>query len=123
MANTLDWMEIRTKDIVRAAKFFEDLFGWKVNRQLTAEGTEYWIFDTGGEARAENLRRGAFWLRPGADSGVVMYVLVEDIDATLQRVVALGGKVVSPKTSEGPRVYAYFADPDGTVWGLWEESA
>ena len=123
MANTLDWMEIRTKDIARTAKFFEDLFGWKVARQLTAEGTDYWIFDTGGEARAENLSRGAFWRRPGGDAGVVMYVLVEDIDAALRTVVTLGGKVVAGKQSMGPRLYAFFADPDGTVWGLWQETA
>lgn len=123
MANTLDWMEVRTKDIARAAKFFEALFGWKVQQELTSEGTEYWIFDTGGEARVENLRRGALWLRPGGDTGMVMYVLVEDIDASLRKVVRLGGKVVAGKQSAGPRQYAFFADPDGTVWGLWQEPA
>lgn len=122
MANTLDWMEVRTTDIARAAEFFEGLFGWKLTQQLTAEGTDYWIFDTGGEARAENLRRGALWLRPGKKAGVVMYVLVTDIDATLRKVVALGGKVVSGKASMGPRFYAQFADPDGTVWALWQET-
>lgn len=123
MANTLDWMEVRTKDIARAAKFFEALFGWTVQQQLTSEGTEYWIFDTGGEARAGNLRRGALWQRPGGDIGVAMYVLVKDIDAALRKVETLGGNVVSAKQSMGPRQYAFFADPDGTVWGLWQEPA
>ena len=122
MANTFDWIEIRTRDTDKAAKFYEDLFGWKVIRREAADGSDYWIFDTGGEPRTENLRRGALWLRPDdADHGVVVYVVVEDIEAILQQVADLGGEVALPKTPQGTAFKAYFTDPDGNLFGLWQE--
>jgi len=122
MANTFDWVEIRTRDTDKAAKFYEDLFGWKVVHRETADGSDYWIFDTGDEPRVENLRRGAMWLRPdNGDLGVVVYVVVEDIEAVLQKVTDLGGEVILPKTPQGPAFKAYFTDPDGNLFGLWQE--
>lgn len=122
MANTFDWVEIRTRDTERATEFYENLFGWKVVRRETAEGSDYWIFDTGDEPRIENIRRGGMWLRPDdANVGVVVYVLVEDIETVLKRVTDLGGEVVVPKTPQGPAFRAYFTDPDGTLFGLWKE--
>ncbi len=122
MANTFDWVEIRTRDTERATEFYENLFGWKVVRRETAEGSDYWIFDTGDEPRIENIRRGGMWLRrDDANVGVVVYVLVEDIETVLKRVTDLGGEVVVPKTPQGPAFKAYFTDPDGTLFGLWQE--
>ncbi|MGD2143513.1 MAG: VOC family protein [Anaerolineae bacterium] len=122
MANTFDWIEIRVSDTREAAEFYENLFGWKVVRKETTEGTDYWIFDVGDEPRLENLRNGALWLRPDdADLGVVVYVVVEDIDKVLRRVANLGGKVVVPATPHGPASRAYFEDPYGNLFGLWQE--
>jgi len=124
MANTFDWIEIRTHDVEDSAHFFGQLFGWKVLERIAADRSPYWIFDTGAEPRVQNLRRGALWLRP-ADQGprTVAYILVQDIDTTLKKVVDLGGKIVAPKVAEGPAFKAYFASPDGNVFGLWEEKA
>ena len=49
--NTFDWIEIRTRDVQRAAAFYGTLFGWKVVRRETAEGSDYWVFDMGDEPR------------------------------------------------------------------------
>ena len=122
MPNTFDWIEIRTGDIEQTARFYEGLFGWKVVNREEAEGQDYWIIDTGDDPRPENLRRGGLWLRPaGQPLGVVVYVLVADIAATLQCVVELGGTIITPRTAQGPAFRATFADPSGNVLGLWEE--
>lgn len=100
--NTFDWVEIRIPDTGRAVAFYESLFDWQVVRKETADGSNYLIFDTGDEPRLENLRRGALWLRPGDTGlGIVVYIAVDDIDATLRRAVELGGAVVLPKTAQG----------------------
>ena len=52
---------------------------------------------------------------------MVVYILVQDIDAVLLRVAKLGGVVVAEKVPEGNDFRACFADPDGNVFGLWEE--
>ena len=122
MASTFDWIEIRTRDVEDTAYFFEQLFGWTVLRRIAEDGSPYWIFDTGEDPRLENLRRGAFWLRPASEQPrTVVYIHVQDIDATLKKAVALGGKIVAPKVAEGRAFRAFFASPDGNVFGLWEE--
>jgi predicted enzyme related to lactoylglutathione lyase len=122
MPNTFDWVEIRTRDTEKASRFYESLFGWEVVRKETTEGSDYWIFDTGDEPRVQNIRRGAMWLRPDdANLGVVVYVIVKDIEAVLQKVTDLGGEVILPKTRQGPAFRAYFRDPDGNLFGLWQE--
>ena len=87
MANTIDWVEIRTVDIERAEHFYMELFGWETISREATEGQEYWIFDTGEEPRVENLRRVGMWARPiGEKLGAVVYIVVDDIDAVLKKV-------------------------------------
>ena len=120
--NTFDWVEITASDLEATASFYESLFGWRVVRKEPAGESEYWIFETGGAPRTENLRRGGIGQRSEEEGpGVVVYVLVQDIDAALRKVMDLGGTVVVPKTSQGSSWRACFADPSGNVLGLWEE--
>lgn len=122
MSNTFDWVEIRTGNIEKTAKFYENLFGWKIIQKETAEESDVWIFDTGSKPRVENLRRGGIWLRPeGEPLGVVVYIVVDDIETTLKKVTELGGKIVTPKIPQGPAFRACFTDLDGNLLGLWEE--
>jgi len=123
MANTFDWIEIRTHDIEATASFYESLFRWKMTDKETADGLDVWIFDTGGEPRVQNLRRGGIWLRPeGERLGFVVYVLVDDIEATLEQVTKLGGEIIAPVIPLGAGHAAYFRDPSGNQVGLYQES-
>ncbi len=122
MSNTFDWVEFRTGDIQATASFYESLFGWKIVSKEIAGGTDVWIFDTMSEPRLENLRRGGIWLRPeGENRGVVVYIHVDDIEKTLERVEELGGKVVNPKMVVGAGYAAFFSDPGGNLLGLYQD--
>ncbi len=122
MANTFDWIEIRTNNMEATAAFYESLFGWKTTDRETADGSDVWIFDTGSEPRIQNLQRGGIWLRPeGERLGFVVYVLVDDIEATLEQVKRLGGEVVGLRIPVGAGHAAYFADPSGNLVALYEE--
>ncbi len=122
MPNTFDWIEIRTHDIEKTAHFYESLFGWKMTGQETVGGSAVWLFDTGHEPRLENLRRGGLWERPPGESlGIVVYIVVEDIEATLKRVTELGGKVTAAKAPLGAGYGAFFTDPNGNVLGLYQD--
>ena len=122
MPNTFDWIEIRTHNIAETAHFYESLFGWRIIEKETADGFDVWLFDTGSEPRVQNLRRGGIWLRPqGEPLGVVVYIAVDDIEATLKRVTKLGGKVTISKAPLGAGYGAYFTDPNGNLLGLYED--
>lgn len=122
MINTFDWIEIRTGDIHATTKFYTALFGWRIIQETKADRTDVWIFDTGAEPRLENLRRGGIWFRPEGESlGIVVYIRVEDIDTTLERVTALGGKVIRTKIPVGSGYAGYFKDPSGNLLALYQD--
>jgi len=47
--------------------------------------------------------------------------VVDDIETILKKVTELGGKIVTPKTPQGPNFRASFTDPGGNLFGLWEQ--
>jgi len=123
MSNTFDWIEIRTSDIEKTAAFYQALFGWKITEKESSDGYDYWIFDTNGEPRMQNLRRGGIWARPvGELQGVFTFIVVEDIEAMLRRVVELGGKVVCDLSTAGSGYMSVISDPCDNVFGLYTEN-
>lgn len=106
-------IELSAHDREKAGEFFSDLFGWTV-RQMPE--MNYASFDTGVEPG------GGF--NPVSDDNpagtVRIYVGTDDIETTLAKVEALGGKVILPKTVI-PMTgwFAFFSDPTGNVIGLY----
>jgi predicted enzyme related to lactoylglutathione lyase len=86
--------------------FYQDLLGWRLGQG--AGDDDGWI--TGAE--------GQPWagIRPAVARGAggwVPYVVVDDLDTAAERAVALGGRVVQPRT-EGPAgTSVLVADPGG----------
>ncbi len=115
MANNFNWVEIRTRDLEKAKTFYEALFGWKISGEENKDFS-YWLIDTGTKPN------GGMWRMPeGKPLGIYVYILVDDIDSILKKVEELGGKVIIPKSPSGECFMAFFADPDGNVFGLWQE--
>jgi uncharacterized protein len=126
MANgTLNYLEIPAKDLDQSASFYEDVFGWRVDRHpavAVVEGydqTSYPEFvDSSGHVG------GGFVLgrEPSRTPGLLPSIAVDSIDDTLAAVVAAGGEVVKPRTPvvEGKDALATFRDPAGNVLGLYQ---
>ena len=47
--------------------------------------------------------------------------MVDDIEASVEAVVANGGKIVQPVDMDAPEITARFSDPAGNVLGLYQE--
>lgn len=55
----------------------------------------------------------------GSEEGITIYILVEDVEDTLKKVVTAGGKVKMEKTVEGGHTeMGRFWDTEGTVIGV-----
>jgi predicted enzyme related to lactoylglutathione lyase len=104
--------EIVGKDGKALQAYYSALFGWKLN---TDNPGGYGM--TSPEATGPIVGIGS---TPDGSAGhVTGYVTVADIDATLARAVALGGKVIMPKfLPGGGATIALVADPEGHVVGL-----
>jgi hypothetical protein len=108
------YLEIPTENVARSAAFYRAAFGWSTRRR----GDGATAFDDGaGEVS------GA-WVTgrpPSGNPGLLLYVMVDSVRGTLERIVANGGRVVAPIGADAPEVTARFADPDGNVLGLYQE--
>lgn len=106
-------IEFSTKDAKESAKFYSQVFGWQIEEYPEMN---YTMFATGGEPG------GGF--SPVGDQvnagDVFVYIGTDDIDATLAKIEASGGKTVIPK-SEIPNTgwFAFFTDPTGNMVALY----
>ncbi len=110
----ISYVQLPTTDADRSARFYGEVFGWRIRRR----GDGSLAFDdTVGEVSGSWVTGSP----PGDRPGVLVHVLVADVDAALAAVRAAGGTVVEPAHGEPPEVYARIGDPDGTVLGIFSE--
>ena len=108
------YIEIPAVDVHGSAGFYEAVFGWQV-RQRGDGSTAF--DDTTGEVS------GA-WINgrpPSPAPGLLIYVMVDSVTATVAAVLAHGGEIVQPIGADAPEITARFRDPAGNVLGLYQE--
>jgi uncharacterized protein len=104
MTSPVTWFELTGTDTAALCTFYADLFGWEIS---PVDGMDYGAGGIGGGITA------------GDGAGTVVYLQVDDIQATLDRIERAGGKTVVPVTVIPDMVtFAQFADPEGNVVGL-----
>src|SRR5690349_11754506 len=110
MGQPVAFFEIVSTEPERAQKFYAELFGWQIDTDPAMGG--YALVDTGAGEGAIGGGIGAS-AAPG-DTGVKIYLRVDDLDAYLARAEALGGTRILPPTDlpgDFGRI-AVLADPD-----------
>ena len=108
------YLEIPTADIGRSVAFYRSIFGWSIRKR--GDGTT--AFDDGvGEVSGAWVTGRSFSTTPG----LLLYVMVNSVAATVTAVTAHGGRIVQPIGADAPEITARFADPDGNVLGLYQE--
>jgi len=108
------YVEIPAADVGRSSSFYEAVFGWNL-RQRGDGATAF--DDTTGEVSGT-------WVPgrpPAAEPGLMLYVMVDSVAATVDAVVAQGGEIVQPIGADAPEITARFRDPGGNVIGLYQE--
>jgi len=116
MSNIFTWVEIRTRDLNKSKNFYESLFGWKTTGKENKDFA-YWILNTGSK-----IDSGMWRMPEDKPLGIYVYILVNNIEETLEKVEEVGGKVTMPKTPAVEGCFmAFFSDPDENIFGLWEE--
>ena len=112
--NSLNWFEIPVKDLARATKFYEKVFGLKLTI-MEMPGMVSAMFPMApGSGKVNGCLAKSAMHKP-AKSGCVVYMNANpDLKTSLGRVAKAGGTVVMPKTSVGPNGFmAFFIDTEG----------
>ncbi|MEZ5074895.1 MAG: VOC family protein [Solirubrobacterales bacterium] len=118
---TPSWIDLSSPDVDASARFYSELMGWSATEPGPAEETGgYRIFEQDGKAIAGLMPH----MQEGQPTAWSTYVSVADADATAARVEAAGGSViVAPMDVTDIGRMAFFADPDGAVFGVWQPRA
>ena len=110
------YIEIPATDIARSADFYSRVFGWNIRKR--GDGSTAFDDTTGQVSGAWVLRRP-----PAPEPGLLIYIMVNSVAATLDLLVSSGGEIVQPMGADAPQITARFRDPAGNVMGLYQEPA
>jgi len=110
------YVEIPAVDIQRSAEFYAKSFGWKSRTR----GDGSLAFDDGVGQVSGTWVQGR---KPMTDVGLLIYIMVDDIEATIGKVTAAGGEIVQPVGADAPEITARFRDPGGNILGLYQQPA
>src|SRR5579859_6047031 len=112
--NRLVHFEIPAEDVQRLVDFYTALFDWKPEPMGTSG--DRWYLRAGGSPD------GAVVPKQGVNLFPVNYVMVDDLEKSLARVVDHGGKILLEPTRLGDNGrYAIAQDPEGNPIGLYTE--
>jgi predicted enzyme related to lactoylglutathione lyase len=100
----------------RAAKFYTQVFGWKINKWDGPQ--DYWLVST-GEEKQPGINGGL--MRPQGPQRVINTIDVPSVDEFTAKVTNSGGKVVMPKMAvPGVGYLAYCTDTEGNSFGIMQ---
>jgi predicted enzyme related to lactoylglutathione lyase len=112
-AAPVTWFEVHTSDPERAKRFYADAFGWTYDDSVPG----YSMIQLGDGAPIG----GGIAHSGGAYPDHALFnVQVTDVEVALAAVRAAGGSVVAEaQTTPYGLTFAYAANPDGSVFGIW----
>src|ERR1700757_193896 len=95
----ISYIEIPAIDVNRSASFYKDVFGWNARKR----GNGQLAFDdtTGQVSGTWVLGRKAM-----TEPGLLIYIMVDNAAASVDKVTAHGGKIVQPIGVDAPEITA-----------------
>ena len=117
MPNPFAHVELSTDDVKKAKKFYSTVFAWKLNEM---PAMSYTMIDvsggTGGGMQKKQM--------PEQPTAWLPYVQVDDVKATMAKVIKAGGSAMLEYQEIGDMgSIGIFADPQGAVLGVWAGKA
>ena len=108
------YIEIPANDINASADFYKQVFGWKIRTR----GDGHLVFD---DAVGQVSGTWVLNRRPMTEVGLLIYIMVDSVAATIEKVTAAGGVIVQPIGADAPEITARFKDPAENILGLYQQ--
>jgi len=115
---TPSWVELSSPDVDASAAFYGELMGWSATEPGPVEETGgYRMFQQDGQSVGGLMGH----MQEGQPTAWSTYISVADADETAAKVKATGGSVlVEPMDVMDIGRMAFFVDPVGAVFGVWQ---
>jgi uncharacterized protein len=108
------YIEIPAIDIPCSADFYAKVFGW----QIRTRGDGHLAFD---DSVGQVSGTWVVGRPPSPHPGLLIYIMVDSVAATMDAVKTYGGEIVQPIGGDAPEITARLKDPAGNVIGLYQE--
>jgi len=108
------YLEVPALEVRRSSEFYQKVFGWRIRQR----GDGSIAFD---DAVGEVSGTWVLGRPPATSPGLLIYIMVDSVAATIDAVIAQGGELVQPIGADAPEITARFRDPAGNVMGLYQE--
>lgn len=108
------YVEIPAGDIPASVVFYQKVFGWKIRKR--GDGRIAFDDSVNGVSGAWVQSR-----RHSTEPGILVYIMVDDINKSVKDIESNGGKIVQPVGMDAPELTARFSDPFGNVFGIYQE--
>jgi len=108
------YIELPSKDIDESVSFYSKVFGWHTRTR----GDGSIAFDDGVGQVSGTWRKDR---NPSSEVGTLIYIMVDDIQATIKALTDNGGRIVQPVGMDAPEITARFTDPTGNILGLYQQ--
>jgi uncharacterized protein len=105
---------IPSSDIATSVSFYKNVFGWNIRKRT--DGSIAFDDMEGGVSGTWELNR-----KPQTDTGLLVYIMVDDLALTIDNILANGGKIVEQMHGTTPEFYATFSNPAGNIFGVAQE--
>lgn len=115
---SIGWIDLTVPNADEVRDFYAQVTGWKPEPLDMGGYSDYVMNAPDGEGKAGvcHARGGNASMPPQW----IIYIVVEDLDASLARCAEMGGKVIVPVRSMGEARYCVIQDPAGAVAALYQ---
>jgi predicted enzyme related to lactoylglutathione lyase len=112
---TPTWFELHTRDYDAAVDFYREVFGWDTH--VASDSPEFRYTTLGeGDGQLAGVMDATAFLPDGVPPYWAVYFGTEDTDATVTRIVELGGSIIRPAEDTPYGRIAMAADPTGATF-------
>ena len=119
---SIGWVDLTVPNAGEVRDFYAQVVGWKP-QGLDMGGYEDFVMAAPGSGEGKAGICHARGGNAGLPSVWLVYLMVEDLDASAARCVELGGKILAPARSAGPSGrFCVIQDPAGAVAALFQSA-
>jgi predicted enzyme related to lactoylglutathione lyase len=114
-AGGISYLHIPAADPQRSAAFYQQVFGWKVDRSRQVPSFE--------DGTGHVIGHFVSDVPVAGEAGVRPYIFVGNVREVLEAVEEQGGELARAPYPEGNLTVATFRDPAGNEIGVWQRGA
>lgn len=118
----INWIDLTVPDAARVRDFYQQVVGWQVTPVEMGGYHDYAMTSQSGGKSVAGVCHSR-----GTNEGIppvwLIYITVQNLDASTARVLELGGRVIRQPVNIGTNArYAVIQDPAGAVCALFEDT-